>query len=472
LEINDILKKLPKIGDLLIHPEIENLITMFGKNLVLKSVREAVDDLREFLISSNLNAELKENIYKDELIKEAVRITLKKLEVNKAYSLKKVVNATGVVLHTNLGRAPLPKEALENIYKIASGYSNLEYELDEGERGERYSHVRQLLIELTGAEDAMVVNNNAGAVLLCLSALSRGKEVIVSRGELIEIGGSFRIPEVMLQSGAKLVEVGTTNKTHLYDYERAINENTSLLLKVHTSNYKIIGFTSSVDRVDLKKLGEKYNLPLMEDLGSGVLVDLRKYGIPYEPTVQDSVKAGVDVVTFSGDKLLGGPQAGIVVGKKEIIDKIKKHPLNRALRIDKLTLSSLEAVLKIYFEGNLDKIPVIRMISKDMETLKEDAEKLANGLNSILNERGRAIVLDDLSEVGGGSLPGVELPTKVVALKIDGLGPEKIAQRLRLAEIPVIGRIKRNQFLLDVRTMSDDDIKYTVDMVRKVLWET
>ncbi|MGB9812506.1 MAG: L-seryl-tRNA(Sec) selenium transferase [Thermovenabulum sp.] len=472
MEINDILKKLPKIGDLLIHPEIENLITIFGKNLVLKSVREAVDELREFLISSNLNAELKENIYKDELIKEAVRITLKKLEVNKAYSLKKVVNATGVVLHTNLGRAPLPKEALENIYKIASGYSNLEYELDEGERGERYSHVRQLLIELTGAEDAMVVNNNAGAVLLCLSALSRGKEVIVSRGELIEIGGSFRIPEVMLQSGAKLVEVGTTNKTHLYDYERAINENTSLLLKVHTSNYKIIGFTSSVDRVDLKKLGEKYNLPLMEDLGSGVLVDLRKYGIPYEPTVQDSVKAGVDVVTFSGDKLLGGPQAGIVVGKKEIIDKIKKHPLNRALRIDKLTLSSLEAVLKIYFEGNLDKIPVIRMISKDMETLKEDAEKLASSLNSILNERGRAIVLDDLSEVGGGSLPGVELPTKVVALKIDGLGPEKIAQKLRLAEIPVIGRIKRDQFLLDVRTMSEDDIKYTVDMVRKVLWET
>ncbi|MGB9839337.1 L-seryl-tRNA(Sec) selenium transferase [Thermovenabulum sp.] len=471
MSLNETLRKLPKIGDLIERPEIKELVYFYGKNVVLKAAREAVNELREQLILSETSCHLTEKLTEENLIKEALKIIIKKLEEYKSFSLKKVINATGVVLHTNLGRAPLPKEVLENINNIASGYSNLEFDLDEGERGERYSHVKNLLIDLTGAEDAMVVNNNAGAVLLCLSALSKGKEVIVSRGELIEIGGSFRIPDVMLQSGAKLVEVGTTNKTHLYDYERAINENTSLLLKVHTSNYRIIGFTSSVERYELKKLAEKYDLVFMEDLGSGVFVDLRKYGIPYEPTVQDSVKAGVDVVTFSGDKLLGGPQAGIIVGRREIIEKIKKHPLNRALRIDKLTLASLEAILKIYLEGNMEKIPVIKMISKDLETLQKDAEKLAEGLNSILKEKGNAVVLDDLSEVGGGSLPGVQLPTKVVALRVYGLEPEEISKRLRSAKIPVIGRINKNEYLLDVRTMNEEDIFYTIDMVGKIVWE-
>lgn len=471
MSLNETLRKLPKIGDLIERPEIKELVYFYGKNVVLKAAREAVNELREQLILSETSCHSKEKLTEENLIKEALKIIIKKLEEYKSFSLKKVINATGVVLHTNLGRAPLPKEVLENINNIASGYSNLEFDLDEGERGERYSHVKNLLIDLTGAEDAMVVNNNAGAVLLCLSALSKGKEVIVSRGELIEIGGSFRIPDVMLQSGAKLVEVGTTNKTHLYDYERAINENTSLLLKVHTSNYRIIGFTSSVERYELKKLAGKYDLVFMEDLGSGVLVDLRKYGIPYEPTVQDSVKAGVDVVTFSGDKLLGGPQAGIIVGRREIIEKIKKHPLNRALRIDKLTLASLEVILKIYLEGNMEKIPVIKMISKDLETLQKDAEKLAEGLNSILKEKGNAVVLDDLSEVGGGSLPGVQLPTKVVALRVYGLEPEEISKRLRSAKIPVIGRINKNEYLLDVRTMNEEDIFYTIDMVGKIVWE-
>ncbi|KYO64744.1 L-seryl-tRNA(Sec) selenium transferase [Thermovenabulum gondwanense] len=471
MSLNDTLRKLPKIGDLIERPEIRELVYIHGKKVVLKAAREAVNELRGHLILLETSQPLKETLTEENLIKEAIKIIVEKLEEYKSFSLKKVINATGVVLHTNLGRAPLPKEVLENINNIASGYSNLEFDLDEGERGERYSHVKNLLMELTGAEDAMVVNNNAGAVLLCLSALSKGKEVIVSRGELIEIGGSFRIPDVMLQSGAKLVEVGTTNKTHLYDYERAINENTSLLMKVHTSNYRIIGFTSGVERHELKKLAEKYNLVFMEDLGSGVLVDLRKYGIPYEPTVQDSVKAGVDVVTFSGDKLLGGPQAGIIVGRREIIEKVKKHPLNRALRIDKLTLASMEAILKIYLEGNIERIPVIKMISKDLETLKRDAEKLAEGLNSILKEKGSAVILDDLSEVGGGSLPGVQMPTKVVALRVCGLEPEEISKKLRSAKIPVIGRINKNEYLLDVRTMNEEDIFYTIDMVGKIIWE-
>lgn len=471
MSLNDTLRKLPKIGDLIERPEIRELVYIHGKKVVLKAAREAVNELRGHLILLETSQPLKETLTEENLIKEAIKIIVEKLEEYKSFSLKKVINATGIVLHTNLGRAPLPKEVLENINNIASGYSNLEFDLDEGERGERYSHVKNLLMELTGAEDAMVVNNNAGAVLLCLSALSKGKEVIVSRGELIEIGGSFRIPDVMLQSGAKLVEVGTTNKTHLYDYERAINENTSLLMKVHTSNYRIIGFTSGVERHELKKLAEKYNLVFMEDLGSGVLVDLRKYGIPYEPTVQDSVKAGVDVVTFSGDKLLGGPQAGIIVGRREIIEKVKKHPLNRALRIDKLTLASMEAILKIYLEGNIERIPVIKMISKDLETLKRDAEKLAEGLNSILKEKGSAVILDDLSEVGGGSLPGVQMPTKVVALRVCGLEPEEISKKLRSAKIPVIGRINKNEYLLDVRTMNEEDIFYTIDMVGKIIWE-
>jgi L-seryl-tRNA(Ser) seleniumtransferase len=315
----------------------------------------------------------------------------------------------------------------------------------------------------------MVVNNNAGAVLLALSALASGREVVISRGQLVEIGGSFRVPDVMAQSGATLVEVGTTNKTRIADYERAINDNTALLLKVHTSNFKFVGFWSEVKIEDLKSLGLKYGIPVMEDLGSGVLIDLAKFGLPPEPTVQSSVKAGADIVTFSGDKLLGGPQAGIILGKKEYIEKIKRHPLTRALRIDKLTLSALEAVLKIYRNEDYEKIPVLKMLLKSPEEMEKTAKKLAGELKKVVLDEGAIEIMDDASAVGGGSLPGVELPTKVVAIAIRTLSPDDLAKRLRSARIPVIGRIKKDKFLLDIRTLSEDDLKVIPEMVGSVL---
>lgn len=463
-----VLRKLPKVNDLLEEESIKVLEHQCGRQTVLKAVRDGIEEVRR-LIERSFEEGLEIKADEEALKKEALDRAVELVARYSSYSLKKVINATGVVLHTNLGRAPLPEEAIKNIADVARGYSNLEYDLEEGKRGERYDHVRTLLCEITGAEDAMVVNNNAAAVLLALSALASGREVVISRGQLVEIGGSFRVPDVMAQSGARLVEVGTTNKTRLSDYERAINENTALLLKVHTSNFKFVGFWSEVKIEELKALGLKYGIPVMEDLGSGVLVDLEKFGLPPEPTVQSSVKAGTDVVTFSGDKLLGGPQAGIILGKKEYIEKIKGHPLARALRIDKLTLSALEAVLKIYRNEDYEKIPVLKMLLRSSEELERTAEKLAEELRKVVNGRGQVEVLDDLSAVGGGSLPGVELPTKVVALRIHALGPDDLAKKLRSARIPVIGRIKKDRFLLDVRTLAEEELKIIPEMVGSVL---
>ncbi|AYO30946.1 L-seryl-tRNA(Sec) selenium transferase [Biomaibacter acetigenes] len=467
MDKNNIMRKLPKVADLLEETEIKDLMTIFNRNYLTDILRESLETVRVKImekLESGDATDKSENELKDEVISLAIN----KLSFS-PYSLRPVINATGVVLHTNLGRAPLPEEAMKRIEMVAKAYSNLEFDIGRGERGERYSHVRELLCDITGAEDAMVVNNNAAAVLLCLSSLASGHEVVISRGQLVEIGGSFRIPDVMAQSGARLVEVGTTNKTHLKDYEMAINENTALLLKVHTSNFKLVGFTSQVSNEELITLGAKHNLPVMEDLGSGVLVDLKPYSLPEEPTVQDSVKAGMDLVTFSGDKLLGGPQAGIIVGKKGYISKIKRHPLTRAVRIDKLTLAALEAVLRLYKDGLWQHIPVLAMLTESKDAMENRARKLAEGLEGVLTGKGKVEIVDDVSQAGGGSLPGAEIPTRAVAVSVHDISSGELAERLRKVPTPVIARIKKDKLLFDVRTITEKDVEKIVEMVGKAL---
>lgn len=339
MEKNQLLRDLPKIDELLKEDIVNNELKFTMRTIVVETLREAIDNYRELILSGSIDEYSKENILKS---------FLELLEEKKGSKFKKVINAAGVIIHTNLGRSLLAKKALENVVNVADNYNNLEYDLKKGQRGSRYSHVEELIKRVTGAEAAMVVNNNAAAVMLVLNTLCKDKEAIVSRGQLVEIGGFFRVPDVMSFSGARLVEVGTTNRTHLYDYGNNINENTGVLLKVHTSNFKILGFTEDVSLEELVKLGYESKIPVVEDIGSGTLIDFSKYGFTHEPTVQESIKKGVDVVTFSGDKMLGGPQAGIVIGKKVYIDKMKKNQLTRALRIDKMTLAALEGTLKYY----------------------------------------------------------------------------------------------------------------------------
>jgi L-seryl-tRNA(Ser) seleniumtransferase len=375
------------------------------------------------------------------------------------FSLQTVVNATGVVLHTNLGRALLSPLAVERLVGAAAAYSNLELDLATKERGSRYSHVEPLLRRLSGAEDALVVNNNAAAVLLALETLAAGREVIVSRGELIEIGGEFRIPDIMRRSGARLVEVGATNRTHLRDYAEAIGPDTALLLKVHTSNYRVVGFTAAVSSKDLVDLGRERGVPVMEDLGSGSFVDLRPHGFPYEPTVPEVVAAGVDVVTFSGDKLLGGPQAGIVVGRRAVIGRLKKNPLNRALRIDKLTLAALEATLYAYEAGDpLAVVPTLRMLTEPLASVRARARRLVRLLPASARTRLAARVVDDEAQVGGGALPTVVLPTAAVSVGTTDLAARVLDDALRACDPAVIGRIADDRLLLDCRTVLDAQV--------------
>ncbi|HHY39910.1 MAG TPA: L-seryl-tRNA(Sec) selenium transferase [Syntrophaceticus sp.] len=385
-------------------------------------------------------------------------------------SLRPVINATGVVLHTNLGRAPLSDAACEAVLKVARGYCNLEIDLDTGNRGERYSHVEELLCRLTGAEAALVVNNNAGAVLLALHSLAQGKEVIVSRGELVEIGGSFRVPEIMAQSGAILREVGTTNRTHPRDYERAISPETALILKVHPSNFRVVGFTREVERQELVAIGQKYQLPVMEDLGSGVLVDLQRFGLDKEPPVQETLQAGVDLVTISGDKLLGGPQAGIVLGRKELLQLMKGNPLLRALRVDKMTLAALEATLRAYLENNAEKtIPVLRMLSLKKEELYRRASELKEMLCKALSKDCTIELKEGVSRTGGGALPVTDLPTTLVALSHPGISPSTIAERLRQGDPPVVVRLQDDEVLIDPRTLFPGDEKLLIEALERVL---
>jgi len=368
-----------------------------------------------------------------------------------------VVNATGTVLHTNLGRALLPQAALEALFRAAASPVNLEYDLDRGERGRREAVVEELLIHLTGAEAATVVNNNAAAVLLALNTLARDKEVIVSRGELIEIGGAFRIPEIMARSGTVLKEVGTTNRTHPADYEQAITERTGLLLKVHTSNYKIVGFVADVALPDLVAIGRTHHIPVMEDLGSGALIDLSLYGLPKEPVVAERVALGADIVTFSGDKILGGPQAGLIVGTADCVQRIASNPLHRALRCGKLTIAALEATLSLYRESAniVADIPTLKAFTRPLAEMEAMAQPLLPALEMALGSAFRLSLTDATSQIGSGALPTEEMPTKAIVIEHDTMGPHRIAETFRRARPPILGRVKDDRFLLDLRTIFD-----------------
>ncbi|MEE9305773.1 MAG: L-seryl-tRNA(Sec) selenium transferase, partial [bacterium] len=385
-------------------------------------------------------------------------------------ALRRVVNATGVVLHTNLGRSPLAPAVGDHIRQIGTAYSNLEYDLATGRRGSRYAPLVRLLTTLTGAEDALVVNNNAAAVLLCLETLAAGREVIVSRGELIEIGGAFRLPDVMVKSGAVLREVGTTNRTHLGDYAKAVSDETALLLKVHPSNYAIQGFTASVSAGELAQLGRERGVPVMEDLGSGNFIDWGPYGLPHEPTVPEVVASGVDLVTFSGDKLLGGPQAGIILGRAALVGRLKENPLTRALRVDKFTVAGLEATLRLYLEPEhaIEAIPALRLLAAPAERLEARAHALADRLRALADRGLRVEVRKEVAQVGGGALPTASLPTWVVVLSAEGRSPNSLEEAFRTSPTPVIGRIREEAFLLDCRTLLEGDEDRIVEAASRI----
>jgi len=446
------MKEIPKVDRVLGWPEIVVLLEKHPRPEVLVSVRTVLEQLREQVRNKGDAAALEPG-------RISARVSFE-LESRSKPSLQSVVNGTGVVVHTNLGRSPLADEAEDAIHKVSSGYSNLEFDLCSGERGTRYAHVEGLICELSGAEAALVVNNNAAAVILALSTLAQGREVIVSRGELVEIGGSFRIPDVMRQSGAKLIEVGTTNRTHIRDFLTAITDATALLLKVHTSNFAIVGFTAEASIAELSSLGRESGIPVMLDAGSGCLIDLSPYGICGEATIRQYLAAGADVVTFSGDKLLGGPQAGLIAGKRQFIEAMKRHPLLRALRIDKLSLAALEATLRLYRDERqaLAAIPTLRMLTMTAEQLVRRAEAIARRLRRIIQDTVTLVKRPGESSAGGGSLPLLQLPTTLIEVRIAGHSPQQIEVALRQASTPVIGRIQRDRFLLDVRTVMDRDL--------------
>ncbi len=461
MEHKKLLRKLPSVDEVLKSPHGLKWLKSYPRRYILRAIRDIIafkrgEILEGFTPDVSLNA-----------ISSDIEIKIEKLVARR---LRPVINATGVVIHTNLGRAPLPLDVLNNIMEVATGYSNLEYNLEEGRRGERYDNIRWILKDITGAEDAVVVNNNAAAVLLCLSAIAKGREVIVSRGELVEIGGSFRIPDVMLQSGALLKEVGTTNKTNSGDYEGAVDEQTALLLKVHQSNYKVIGFTEDVSIGELVGIGKRMGVPVMFDLGSGCFTDLSPYGIHDEPVVHEVVGKGVDIVTFSGDKLLGGPQAGIIVGRRELIERIARHPLARAVRIDKLTLAALEATLLIHAdpEKAREKIPVLRTLLQGDEIIKRRARKIQLLIRRDVGNAQVSIEKDE-SQAGGGSLPGVCLPTYVVTLKVKGMSAPAVEQRLRRGAIAVITRIRAGTVVIDARTIRDSEVKPLLKAIKEAI---
>ncbi len=453
--MKELLRALPKVDELLRSPELAQSCREFGERAVADSIRAEVNTLRQDILAE------KTNILPDR--ETLIQAVVRRAQQASLPSFRTVINGTGILLHTNLGRASLSEKAARAVYDAARQYSNLEFDLSSGKRGSRYSHVEAILCRLTGAESALVVNNNAAAVLLVLSALTQGGQVIVSRGELVEIGGSFRIPEIMESCGAQLKEVGATNKTHLRDYQRAINEHTKALMKVHTSNYRIVGFSETPALAELTELGHRHDLPVIEDLGSGSLVDLNRFGLHDEPTVQDSIRAGVDVVSFSGDKLLGGPQAGIILGKKKYLDILKQHPLNRAMRVDKMTLAALEATLQSYEAGTEAEIPVIGMMAASPDALKEKARLLL----AALEEAGiPAQLAETAGQVGGGSVPNQDLPSFAVAFDGNAVALE---QKLRLGLHPIIGLIRSDRYLLDVRTLRTEDFPIIVEAVREAL---
>ena len=453
-----LLSQIPAINKILLLDEVKSLIQEYSEVGVKSAIKNYIDEIKQEI----LNEELQE-VPSLEKIVEVVTQIVKSEDKN---SLRRVINATGTILHTNLGRSLLSQKIKENIESVAFNYSNLEFDIDNKKRGSRYVHLIDIIKKLTGAEDVLVVNNNAAAVLLTLNTLVKDKEIVVSRGELVEIGGAFRIPEIIKLSGGTPVEVGTTNKTHLKDYENAITDNTGALLKVHTSNYKIVGFTKEVSNEEISYLARENELVSINDLGSGQFVDFSKYGLPYEPTVKEVLDSGIDIVTFSGDKLLGGPQAGIIVGKKEYIEQMKKNQLTRALRVDKMTLAALEATLKLYLDEKeaLEHIPTLHMISLSKDRLFAKAEVLKTRLSDL---DFKITVAEDKAEVGGGSYPASYLDSVVVKLEHPRLSATDIERRLLEVEIPIITRIKDNELIFDMRTLRTREF----DLVKQALIE-
>jgi L-seryl-tRNA(Ser) seleniumtransferase len=448
----DLLRELPSVDRLLNHPRCATLLTRYNRGYIAQKCREVLDQLRNDIRGSK-------GVATDD------GAILSRIEAGVAAEsrpgLIRVVNASGTILHTNLGRALLSQAAIDAVTAVAGQAVNLEYDLAVGKRGRREESIERLLVELTGAEAATVVNNNAAAVLLGLNTLADGKEVIVSRGELIEIGGSFRIPEIMAKSGAGLKEVGSTNRTHPEDYEKAINQKTALLLKVHTSNYKVVGFTSEVSLEQLVAIGKKYNLPVMEDLGSGAFIDLSEYGLPKEPVVSERIQAGADLVTFSGDKILGGPQAGLMVGKNNLISRMNKNHLQRALRCGKLTLAALEATLRLYRQSpNItDAVPTLRAFIRPLEDIRRMGDQILPKLRATMDDGFRLSLDESTSQIGSGALPTEELPTIVITIGHKNLSAARIAEKFRAANPPIIGRVKDDRFLLDLRTIfSPEDV--------------
>jgi len=463
-----VLRKIPSVDEILSRAEIADLLKVYPRTVVVEAVRKGLGQLREELLHKKDLSDFEDTLFSFERL---FPLFQKEIDLQVKPRLRRVINATGVVIHTNLGRSPLHPSALQHIIDISKTYSNLEYDLHLGERGNRYSHVEEILCRLSGAESALVVNNNAGAVLLALNTMAEGKEVIVSRGELVEIGGAFRIPDVMKRSGALLKEVGTTNRTHLSDYQEAIGSQTALLLKVHTSNFRVMGFTSSVPVQDLVQLGKQYDIPVMEDLGSGCLLDLSQYGLEKEPTVPEVIGTGVDIVAFSGDKLMGGPQAGIILGKKSFLDLMKVNPLTRALRIDKLTLAALESTLLLYLDEKraLREIPTLQMLSLDTNKLKRRGRRLLKRLAGKIEKGTELTLKEDVSQVGGGSLPLQELPTIVVTIKPAGFSVNALEENLRKGDPPIISRISKDELILDMRTVFDEEIPLLVAGLEKAL---
>ncbi len=464
---NDYLRRIASVNDIIqAVGRGQSPFKAVPRDLLVDAVRSVVDGVREAIVAAKDEASLNEiKTDPDDLVPLVEEAVKERMQV----SLRKVINATGVVIHTNLGRSILAPEALEEIESVARSYSNLEYDVERGVRGSRMAHLQGLLLELTGAPAALVVNNNAAAVLLALTAHAQDREVIISRSQLIEIGGSFRIPDVLAQSGAHLVEVGTTNKTYLDDYRGAIHSETAVIMRAHPSNYRIVGFTSEPELADLAELAHEFELILLDDLGSGVLVDLAAYGLPPEPTVLDSLKAGADLVCFSGDKLLGGPQAGIIVGEEALVEKMAKHPLARALRADKFTIAALEATLRIYqdTEEAVHKVPTLSMLTADLDTLKRKAQKLA-GLCRKASDWYEVSLTQDLSRAGGGALPMSDLPTMVVVLTSSRFSPNELEDALRKYTPPIIARISEDRVLLDVRTIAEGDFGVIADALADI----
>ena len=453
-----LLSQIPAINKILLLDEVKSLIQEYSEVGVKSAIKNYIDEIKQEI----LNEELHEVPSLENIVEEVKQI-VKSEDKN---SLRRVINATGTILHTNLGRSLLSQKIKENIESVAFNYSNLEFDIDNKKRGSRYVHLIDIIKKLTGAEDVLVVNNNAAAVLLTLNTLVKDKEIVVSRGELVEIGGAFRIPEIIKLSGGTPVEVGTTNKTHLKDYENAITDNTGALLKVHTSNYKIVGFTKEVSNEEISYLARENELVSINDLGSGQFVDFSRFGLPYEPTVKEVLDSGIDIVTFSGDKLLGGPQAGIIVGKKEYIEQMKKNQLTRALRVDKMTLAALEATLKLYLDEKeaLEHIPTLHMISLSKERLFAKSDVFKTRLSDL---DFKITIAEDKAEVGGGSYPESYLDSVVVKLEHPRLSATDIERRLLEVEIPIITRIKDNELIFDMRTLRTREF----DLVKQALIE-